>query len=231
MRIRIFGWLALMASIGVACGGDGGSGGNGPSRTIAKGAAPNGDNQVGIAADTLNDTIRVLVTEDGEPVVGFTVGFAAQNNGTVAPTAALTNADGVASAVWILGPTNGPQTLRATLTRATGSPLTFTATAFGANGVLVGNNYFRSNTNGTEDPAVDTIFAGETLTWRNTLGTHTVQSQGAPSFPSSGNLIGTGTSHTALFTTEGTYQYDCAIHGAAMTGRVVVLPAEEEPEE
>jgi plastocyanin len=35
-------------------------------------------------------------------------------------------------------------------------------------------------------------------------------------------LSGNGTTYTFTFNTPGTYQYDCAIHGELMTGRVVV---------
>lgn len=87
--------------------------------------------------------------------------------------------------------------------------------------VLVGaGNLFRSSLNLTENPAVDTIRVGGTVTWQGQGGNHTVQSQGAPSFTSSGTL-GSGT-YLFTFNSAGTYQYDCSIHGALMTGRVVV---------
>lgn len=87
--------------------------------------------------------------------------------------------------------------------------------------VLVGaGNIFRSSLNLTQNPAVDTIAVGGTVTWQGQGGTHTVQSQGAPSFTSSGTL-GSGT-YLFTFGVAGTYQYDCAIHGSAMTGRIVV---------
>lgn len=81
-------------------------------------------------------------------------------------------------------------------------------------------NLFRSSLNLTQNPAVDTIAVGGTVTWQGQGGTHTVQSQGSPSFTSSGTL-GSGT-YLFTFNVAGTYQYDCAIHGAVMTGRIVV---------
>ena len=91
--------------------------------------------------------------------------------------------------------------------------------------VTVGNIFFRSGHNGTQNPAVDTVAAGTTVTWTWT-GTggqpHSVLSQGAPSFTSSGILTGSGMTYTFTFTTPGTYQYDCAVHGSAMTGTIVV---------
>jgi plastocyanin len=57
-------------------------------------------------------------------------------------------------------------------------------------------------------------------TWTGSLP-HSVESLGRPDFPSSGILTGSGT-HVVTFTTAGTYDYDCVVHGSAMTGRVIV---------
>jgi plastocyanin len=91
--------------------------------------------------------------------------------------------------------------------------------------VTVGNIFFQSGHNGTQNPAVDTVAAGTTVTWTwtNTGNeTHSVRSEDQPSFTSSNNLTGNGMTYTFTFTTPGTYQYDCAIHGSAMTGTIVV---------
>jgi plastocyanin len=48
---------------------------------------------------------------------------------------------------------------------------------------------------------------------------------GSPSFTSSGILSGAGNTYQFTFTAPGTYQYDCAVHGQLMTGRIVVLAA------
>jgi hypothetical protein len=91
--------------------------------------------------------------------------------------------------------------------------------------VIVGNFSFTSGHNGTINAAVDTIAAGGTVTWTWTAtGTvpHSIQSLGAPSFASSDILTGDGKSYQVQFTTPGTYQYDCAVHGTAMSGRIVV---------
>lgn len=91
--------------------------------------------------------------------------------------------------------------------------------------VQVGNNHFRSASNGTCDPAVDTVLTGTTVTWTwtSTGGTsHSIESEGATSFTSSVIKTGSGSSYSFQFTTPGTYQYDCAVHGNAMTGRIVV---------
>ncbi|MFL5617560.1 MAG: plastocyanin/azurin family copper-binding protein [Gemmatimonadaceae bacterium] len=79
--------------------------------------------------------------------------------------------------------------------------------------------------NGSMNPAVDTIAAGSTMTWTWTGALpHGVRSVGTPSFTSSETHTGSGT-YVATFTNPGTYRYDCSVHGQAMTGTIVVLPA------
>jgi hypothetical protein len=82
---------------------------------------------------------------------------------------------------------------------------------------------FTSRHNGTANDAVDTVAVGGAVTWTWT-GTdgHSVQSVGTTSFASS-PVKNSGT-YAVTFATAGTYRYQCAVHGAAMTGRVVVLP-------
>jgi Copper binding proteins, plastocyanin/azurin family len=91
--------------------------------------------------------------------------------------------------------------------------------------VTVGNDFFRSQSNGTTNAAVDTIPAGATLTWTwtNTGNvSHSIQSLGSPIFRNSTILAGAGSTYQVTFKTPGVYLYDCAIHGMAMTGKVVV---------
>jgi plastocyanin len=88
---------------------------------------------------------------------------------------------------------------------------------------VVGNNFFRSAHNGSQNPAVDTIAAGSSVTWKwNAAGSHSVQSTGASVFRSSVVMNSANDSYTVAFNTAGTYTYDCAVHGAAMSGRIVV---------
>jgi len=94
--------------------------------------------------------------------------------------------------------------------------------------VTVGNNggiVFISAHNGTANPAVDTVAVGATVTWTwtNNQGvSHSVQSQGPAAFASSPIMGGSGQTYAVTFVTPGTYQYDCAVHGSAMTGTIVV---------
>jgi plastocyanin len=91
--------------------------------------------------------------------------------------------------------------------------------------IVVGNILFRSAHNGTQNPAVDTVAVGSTVTWTWTAtGTtaHSVQSDAAPSFENSAIETGNGKTYSVTFNTAGTYQYDCAVHGSAMRGTIVV---------
>jgi plastocyanin len=89
--------------------------------------------------------------------------------------------------------------------------------------VTIGANIrFVSDHNGSQNPAVDTIPVGGTVTWTWTGPLpHGVKSLGSTSFSSSGIMTGSGT-HAVTFTVPGTYQYDCAVHGTAMRGTIVV---------
>lgn len=90
--------------------------------------------------------------------------------------------------------------------------------------VTVGNIFFRSVRNGSQNPAVDTIAAGDSVTWVwNAAGSHSIQSTGVPDiFRNSVVMSGANDTYTVTFRTPGTYSYQCAVHGAAMTGRIVV---------
>ncbi len=322
------GWAAAAGLI-AACGGGGGGGGSGPSVTIAKAGAANGDAQTAVVASVLPVLLRVIVLEDGAPKAGATVTWStAALAGSVAPTSAVTDAAGEATTQWTLGQGAGAQIARAALASASGSPVTFnatgtpgpasaftksagdgqttvvstaftdplsakvadqfgngiagvtvtwavqsgtvtlnggttsitnsqgiatktvtagatpgdavvraTTTAVAGNldfaltatlapvGVSVGNFFFHSVKNATEDPAIDTAKVGQPVVWTVSSGTHTVRSLGSfPfTFTSSGNL--TATSYQVIFSATGTYQYDCAIHTAIeMSGRVEVIP-------
>ena len=91
--------------------------------------------------------------------------------------------------------------------------------------VAVGNIFFKSGHNGSTNPAVDTVAAGETVTWTWTNSgsvPHSIESEGSPSFTSSDIKTGEGSTYQVTFSTPGTYQYDCAVHGAMMRGTIVV---------
>ena len=94
--------------------------------------------------------------------------------------------------------------------------------------VTVGNNgqiVYISAHNGTANPAVDTVAVGATVTWtwtNNQRVSHSVESEGSTAFASSPIMSGNGQTYAVTFTTPGTYQYDCAVHGTQMNGTIVV---------
>ncbi|HYL21989.1 MAG TPA: Ig-like domain-containing protein [Gemmatimonadales bacterium] len=197
--------------------------------TAAPGAATSltlvsGDHQAAFVNSGLPNPLTVKVGDafgNGVPGVGVTW---QSTTATVTPTAPTTDASGIAQATVTLGGTPGTETITATSTGLTGSPVTFhdTATALPASAsVNVGDIFFKSVRNSSQNPAVDTIAVGGTVTW-TWVGSlsHSVQSTGTPSFPSS--PIKTSGMYPNTFTTAGTYTYDCSVHGLAMTGTVVV---------
>jgi plastocyanin len=98
----------------------------------------------------------------------------------------------------------------------------------GTAAVTVGDIFFKSARNGSSNAAVDTVISGGTVTWTWASGEHlphSVQSQGSPSFASSAIQSGGGKTYQVTFPSTGTYQYDCAVHGQLMTGRIVVQAA------
>ena len=185
-----------------------------------------GNNQTGVVNSTLASPLKVLVGDQfGNGVAGDTVAWqVTSGTATLGAATSLSGANGVAQMLVTLGANPGPVGIGATRAGLTGSPVSFAATATlapTADTVHVGDDFFKSVRNSTQNPAVDTVAAGGTVTWI-WVGAinHSVQSTGSPSFTSS--VIQTTGKYTFTFTTPGTYTYDCAVHGLAMTGEVVV---------
>jgi hypothetical protein len=87
--------------------------------------------------------------------------------------------------------------------------------------VTVGDFFFRSVNNGSQNAAVDTIGVGGTVVWSWAgAASHNVQSTGAPSFTSSS--VRTSGTYQFTFSAAGSYDYICIVHGISMSGRVVV---------
>lgn len=123
--ISLIGAAAVIA----ACGGSGdGGNGNNPVIAIAKTATASGDLQNGAVGAALGQALRVLVTEDGDPLQGQAVTWTAQE-GSMSAGTSQTNSSGIAIITWTLGSVAGPQTAQAALAGADGSPITFSATA------------------------------------------------------------------------------------------------------
>jgi plastocyanin len=124
--------LACLLLLGItlaACGGDGDGGTPPPTTTIAKASVDNGDAQTGTVGEALATPLQVLVSENGTPASGTTVTWSTASGGSLSPTSAATDANGLASSTWTLGPAAGSQSAQATLSGAAGSPVVFSGTA------------------------------------------------------------------------------------------------------
>jgi plastocyanin len=127
-------WLAGLFLLGIAVpacgGGDGECCDPLPSTTISKASADNGDAQTGTVGQPLAQPLRVVVTQDGQPLAGSTVAWSTTAAGaSLEPASTATDNDGAATITWTLGTAAGPQTAQASLSGASGSPVTFNATA------------------------------------------------------------------------------------------------------
>jgi plastocyanin len=88
-------------------------------------------------------------------------------------------------------------------------------------GTAGGALQFKSETNGSINPAVDTIAAGDMIIWYWLGSGHSVAPGGPPGVDSSAVLI-TSATFSIRFRVAGTYQYVCGVHPNDMSGRVVV---------
>jgi hypothetical protein len=94
-------------------------------------AVQSGNAQLGAVSTALAQPLVVkAAASDGAGVAGVSVNFAvATGGGSVGSSTVTTDASGLASTPFTLGPTTGAQTVTASADGLAGSPLTFTATA------------------------------------------------------------------------------------------------------
>lgn len=84
-----------------------------------------------------------------------------------------------------------------------------------------GNGTVCLTTSNTFNPSSMTVTPGTTVTWDNETGvTHNVTFD-TPGSPASIGNFASG-AKTATFPKAGTYDYHCTIHGASMSGKIVV---------
>jgi plastocyanin len=184
-----------------------------------------GDGQSAVVNLAFTQAVSAKVADQfGNGVAGITVNWAVQSGPvSLNGPSSTTNAQGVASMALTAGATTGPAVVRATTAAVAATNLDFNLTVTPAPvHVSAGNIFFTSDRNATSNPAVDTASVGQPVIW-SFSGSHTVHSTGSPSFTSSGTLS-TGATYTVTFSAAGTYEYNCAIHGPSMNGRIVVLP-------
>lgn len=183
-----------------------------------------GDSQGGLISVPLPAPHLVLVQDAyGNGVSGVAIQWVAGvGGGSVSSTGPTSNGTGTVSITRTLGASLGVQadTAKASLS---GSPIVFTS--FGDSvahtaAVTVGPGIIYT----PNSSKVGSIGKGGTVTWTFNGGTHSVAWQTGPgTLPTSSAVMSSGT-YSVTFTTPGTYTYECAVHGAAMTGTVVVTP-------
>jgi hypothetical protein len=115
--------------------------------TAAKIAASAGNGQSATVGTAVTIPPGVLVTDaNNNPISGFSVSFSVYSGGgSVTGASATTDASGIATVgSWTLGTTAGSNSLRATASGLSGSPVTFTATGVAAPAVkyiVTSSNY------------------------------------------------------------------------------------------
>jgi plastocyanin len=182
-----------------------------------------GDLQTGVINTVLATPVSVkAVDQFGNGVPNVAVDWAV-TSGTagLVPINGNTDGSGISNSTVTIGGTAGAIVITATSGGLNGSPQTFNLTASPPPiPVSVGSNFFTSGSNGTTNPAIDTVAAGGAVQWTWIAGSHGVESLGPQNFANS--AIGIGLTYTVVFNTPGTYNYDCLVHGALMTGTIVV---------
>jgi adhesin/invasin len=219
-----------ITAVGSACGGSGGGLTGTPQPAIQKAASASGDAQTALVGTALTSPLRVTVTLSGTPQQGTTVTWAAGgSDGSVSPTSSVTDAGGIATTAWTLGQTAGAQRATASLAGATGSPVTFTASATPGAAtqlVLSGGDGQTGTPNATLSGALKVKVGdqfgngvqGVSVAWQVTGGTASVQ-------PASSSTDASGIAQTAV-TLGGTLgPVTITATSAALTGSPVTFHA------
>ena len=193
--------IVLAAGFALACGGGGDDGGGPPNgtNTLSK---ESGDIQTGAVNVQLASDFCVKVTQSGSAVSGVAVTWSTLSGGSLTPPSSTTSASGIACSRLTLGTAAGAQTAQAASSGATGSPVTFSATANAGNAtdlVKAGgdNQSANINTNLTEPLSVRVIDAfgngvgGALVTWLVSSGSANIN-------PLSGNTNATGLATTTV---------------------------------
>jgi len=193
---------------------------HGQATTLAEN---NQSDTAGVVGSTLNYGVKATDAH-GNPVSGISITWAVvAGGGSNNPTSNSTGVNGVAVTTHTLGSSPGKDTVTATSGPSlTGSPVRFTATILAApltGAVTVGPGIVYS-------PTSVTIASGGTVTWTWANGSvsHGVEwltKPAAATMPTNSAIMTSG-QYQWMFTTAGTYTYDCLVHGAAMSGSITV---------
>jgi plastocyanin len=211
--------------LGAACGSGDDTGPVQSPAVVAKTTTKSGDLQTGLVGTTLPNVLRVMVTRDGEPAAGVPVAWSA-GSGSLTPSSDETDGEGLSTSTWTLGDTPGAVTATASVTNATGSPVTFTATVTEGGGEDVIVQVLNTL---QFEPVETTVLVGTTVTWvwgTNATGHNVVPDDGTTP-ATSGALASAPNSYSYTFNEVGTFHYHCQAHGnvggVGMSGTVSVV--------
>lgn len=223
---RILGVMAVVLS--AACGSGDDTGPGQSPLVIAKTTTKSGDLQTGQVGGALPSALRVVVTRDGAPASNVGVTWST-GSGSLDPTSDQTDADGLSTSTWTLGGTPGAMAATASVTSATGSPVSFTATATddgGPGGIIV---QVLSDPTPRFDAEDIVVAVGTTVSWvwgTASVGHNIVPDNGVTP-AASGGLASAPNTYQYTFHTVGTFHYHCQAHGnvggVGMSGTVTVV--------
>lgn len=222
----------VVVALGFGCSGDDQGPGE-PPLVIEKPAVKSGDEQTGPVSVALGNPLRVLITREGEPVEGVDVDWTAGQGGSLAQEE-QSDAAGIASVVWTLGPTQGTHAVTAAVDGSEGSPLTYTATAIEGTGPPPGPTVQVLGPAGGDrfEPEQVIINVGQSVTWvwpEGTLDHNVVPEDGNNPLPS-GPAVDGPTTYSFTFQQAGSFRYFCRTHGgpggSGQSGRVIVNQAQ-----
>ena len=205
----------LLVGLSLGCGGD--TMELDPQPQVSVLSVVSGNGQSAAEGQPVTAPLVVQVTQGGSGVAGTAVTWTVTaGGGSVDPASSSTDNAGMASTTWTLGPTAGFNSVQASASGATGSPAMFSATGIVVTpppaqaAVSVGDNFFT--------PPSQRVATGGTVTWTWTgqVAHNVTFSTGTNS---STQTLGT---FARVFQSTGSFGYMCTIHGAAMSGTIVV---------
>lgn len=179
-------------------------------------ASNSGNAQSAVVGTALAAPNVVRVTQSGAAQSGVSVTWAVTaGGGSVDPATSTTDSDGLASTTWTLGAAEGANVLEARASGANGSPVVFSATGTpamspSAAAVSVEDNFF--------NPTSTNLAVGGTVTWTwaGSASHNVTFTAGSNSATQTSGMFARD------FPSAGTFDYLCTVHGAAMSGTVVV---------